>query len=220
MSIHQNLKQLRVARGMTQEQVADRLHVTRQSVSSYESGRTKPDIDTLMRLAEVYGVELDAILYGKTEERHDVYFRRSAWGIGIALILLILLCSLLRWLNQMLFPLPEKVALYQTHFFINQVWEKVEGIALALSLIGFLLLTCLELTWKISVSLKQRGVYFGVLAVSLLGPAVLFAALDPVYSSVDYRLTPIIILSRLLFFQLLSLSLSALRHRRHRPTDT
>ena len=38
MSIHQNLKQLRLDRGMTQEEVAARLHITRQAVSSYESG--------------------------------------------------------------------------------------------------------------------------------------------------------------------------------------
>ena len=38
MSIHQNLKALRLARGMTQEQAAARLNVTRQTISSYEAG--------------------------------------------------------------------------------------------------------------------------------------------------------------------------------------
>ena len=51
MAIHDNLKQLRTASGMTQEQVAEKLHLTRQAVSNYEAGRTRPDIDTLMQRA-------------------------------------------------------------------------------------------------------------------------------------------------------------------------
>ena len=38
MSIHQNLRRLRAQSGMTQEQVAARLNITRQALSSYESG--------------------------------------------------------------------------------------------------------------------------------------------------------------------------------------
>ena len=54
MSIHQNLRDLRAARGMTQDQVAERLHITRQTVSNYETGRSQPDLDTLVRLAGLY----------------------------------------------------------------------------------------------------------------------------------------------------------------------
>lgn len=43
-SIHENLKQLRRARNLTQEDVADRLGFARQTISSYESGRTQPDV--------------------------------------------------------------------------------------------------------------------------------------------------------------------------------
>ena len=42
MSIHQNLRQLRQLRGLTQEHVATQLGLTRQALSSYESGRTRP----------------------------------------------------------------------------------------------------------------------------------------------------------------------------------
>ena len=43
----QNLRRARKAAGLTQQQLADRLHVTRQSVSSWELGRTEPDLQTL-----------------------------------------------------------------------------------------------------------------------------------------------------------------------------
>ena len=62
--INENLKQLRQISGMTQAAVADAISVTRQTVSSYESGRTQPDLETLKRLAEVYGAGLHDVLYG------------------------------------------------------------------------------------------------------------------------------------------------------------
>ena len=64
LSIHAQLKLLRQARGLTQEEVAGRIGVTRQAVSSYESGRTRPDLETLERLAALYQVALEDLLYG------------------------------------------------------------------------------------------------------------------------------------------------------------
>ena len=63
-AIHENLKLLRLARGMTQANVADAISVTRQTVSSYESGRTQPDLEALKQLAEVYGADIHDVLYG------------------------------------------------------------------------------------------------------------------------------------------------------------
>ena len=67
-AIHENLKALRQSLGLTQEEVAGRLGVTRQTVSSYESGRTRPDLDTLKRLAEVYDTDIQTVLYGSGPE--------------------------------------------------------------------------------------------------------------------------------------------------------
>ena len=47
MNLGENLRALRQSRGMTQQQAAERLNVTRQTVSGYESNRTRPDIDML-----------------------------------------------------------------------------------------------------------------------------------------------------------------------------
>ena len=63
-AIHGNLKQLRQSRGWTQEEVARQMALTRQAVSSHESGRTQPDLETLKRYAEVYQVSVQDILYG------------------------------------------------------------------------------------------------------------------------------------------------------------
>ena len=49
--IGKNLKQLREQKGLKQEQLAELLFVTRQTVSNYENGRSRPDIETLMKIA-------------------------------------------------------------------------------------------------------------------------------------------------------------------------
>ena len=62
-SISKNIKRLRQQTGMTQEQMAEKLFVTRQTVSLWENGKTQPDIQTLERIAECFGVELMTVLY-------------------------------------------------------------------------------------------------------------------------------------------------------------
>ncbi|MBR6307389.1 MAG: helix-turn-helix domain-containing protein [Lachnospiraceae bacterium] len=56
-----NIKNLREARHLTQEQVAEALEVTYQAVSSWERGEYKPDTDKLIRLANLFDVSVSAI---------------------------------------------------------------------------------------------------------------------------------------------------------------
>ena len=65
--INETLRQLRLDRGMTQEEVAEQVGLTRQAVSSYESGRTQPGVDILQRLAEIYETDLTDIIYGRNQ---------------------------------------------------------------------------------------------------------------------------------------------------------
>ena len=61
--IGKNIKALRTAKGMTQEDLAA-LFVTRQTVSNYENGRSRPDLDMLLNIAQVLDTDATAILYG------------------------------------------------------------------------------------------------------------------------------------------------------------
>ena len=47
MNIHQNLRQLRQMTGLTQQQAAEQVGITRQALSGYESGRRQPDLEML-----------------------------------------------------------------------------------------------------------------------------------------------------------------------------
>ena len=96
MKFEENLQFLRKRADMTQEQLAEALEVTRQSVSKWESGAGFPEMEKLLRLSELFGVDLDTLLKGSAEEsvREDVHgydahmesFGRMIAG-GAALIL-------------------------------------------------------------------------------------------------------------------------------------
>ena len=58
MSIGSNIRSLREERGLTQEQVADKIGITFQAVSSWERDEYKPDLDKLLKLAEVFYFEV------------------------------------------------------------------------------------------------------------------------------------------------------------------
>lgn len=61
----ENLKTLRKQKGFSQEELAARLNVVRQTVSKWEKGLPVPDADTLIRLAEVLEVSVSELLGAK-----------------------------------------------------------------------------------------------------------------------------------------------------------
>ena len=62
--IGKNIKNIRQTKGMTQDSMAEVLFVTRQTVSNYENGRSRPDLDMLLRIAEVLETDVNTIIYG------------------------------------------------------------------------------------------------------------------------------------------------------------
>ena len=64
--IGKNIKKYRAQMGMTQDQLAEKLHVTRQAVSNWENGKTQPSIETLTAMGELFGVSVEMLIYGKT----------------------------------------------------------------------------------------------------------------------------------------------------------
>ena len=62
MSIGNNIKQLRLNRGITQEQLAEQLHISGQAVSKWENNTAMPDIACLPLLADFFGVTIDELM--------------------------------------------------------------------------------------------------------------------------------------------------------------
>ena len=81
--ISKNIREVRLRRGMSQEQLAQALHVTRQTVSNYETGRSRPDVETLTLLAQVLEADVRELLYGPAVSPR----RRSVRRLLVAAVL-------------------------------------------------------------------------------------------------------------------------------------
>lgn len=57
-----NLRRLRLDHNYTQQQLGKMLNLSRQAYSNYETGKRIPDIDLLIRLADIYGVKLEQLI--------------------------------------------------------------------------------------------------------------------------------------------------------------
>jgi DNA-binding XRE family transcriptional regulator len=66
----QQLYELRRKQGLSQEQLAERIGVSRQTVSKWEGGQSTPDLERLLALAECYGISLDELV-GKAPPSHQ-----------------------------------------------------------------------------------------------------------------------------------------------------
>ena len=68
----ENLKTLRKAKGLSQEELAIRLNVVRQTVSKWEKGLSVPDADLLIRLADIFEVSVSELLGARIENETEL----------------------------------------------------------------------------------------------------------------------------------------------------
>ena len=67
MEIGKKLKNARVQSGMTQENVAEKINVSRQTISNWENDKSYPDVNSLVLLSQVFEVSLDQLIKGDVE---------------------------------------------------------------------------------------------------------------------------------------------------------
>ena len=70
--LHEQIRRLRTARGITQVELAHRLGVSKQSVSNWESNYIQPSIELLEKIADLFGVTTDYLLGRKPLRMLDV----------------------------------------------------------------------------------------------------------------------------------------------------
>ncbi len=88
-----NIRRYRVQRGLTQDGLAERLHVTRQAVSNWETGKNQPDLDMLAAIAEALEVG-PAELLGESRQGYPRFQRRFVvWVSVLGVVSLFLLCD-------------------------------------------------------------------------------------------------------------------------------
>lgn len=89
--IGKNIRTLRTEKNMTQDELAEKLFVTRQTVSNYETGRSRPDVEMLARIAEVLETDANTVIYGPPEsvnKKHE-YFKTTV-SVAITIVLALL----------------------------------------------------------------------------------------------------------------------------------
>ena len=64
MEINKKLKDARLNSGLTQEQVAEKIMVSRQTISNWETGKSLPDIVSIINMSDLYQISLDELLKG------------------------------------------------------------------------------------------------------------------------------------------------------------
>lgn len=78
MSISKQLIYLRNVKGISQEELASLMIVTRQAVSKWETDQTLPDSEKVIRLSEIFGVTTDYLLKGKETDPIDIYSQHNS----------------------------------------------------------------------------------------------------------------------------------------------
>ncbi|MBE6759508.1 MAG: helix-turn-helix transcriptional regulator [Ruminococcaceae bacterium] len=98
MELQAQIKKYRTQLSLSQDELAEKIFVSRQSISNWENGKTYPDIRSLLLLSEVFGVSLDQLVKGDIEimkkaitEQDIAIFRRDSYILFVFMLLMLLL---------------------------------------------------------------------------------------------------------------------------------
>lgn len=206
MKINENLRSARLEQGLTQEQVAQRVGITRQALSHYESGRSQPDIDMLLSLCRVYNTDINDILYGrKKSEKALTAVKIIALVLGVAVFLLSFASAFMLSYADMFYPVSEGQV--HTDEMMNllvkvSLWDKIkvaDAVNVVLSFWGYAGLMAVVLATKTYLQASRKLIYAGIVTASVLGAGALFALINPsdVYTLQEYITTPLRVCIRL-----------------------
>ena len=111
MELSENILQFRRALGLSQEQLAEQVGVSRQSISKLETGQSAPELDKLVALSRVFGVSTDELLGNNSQKQENPplanpvndYVRanllRRFFTLGWITVLVGVLALLLEWIS-------------------------------------------------------------------------------------------------------------------------
>lgn len=93
MKIEDKIKTYRKEKGWTQKELAELLHLSDKTISSWETGRTYPDLDNLIQLADLFELTLDELIREdkKMIKNLDKKIKRSTYTLPVIIIGLVLI---------------------------------------------------------------------------------------------------------------------------------
>ena len=150
MEFHEKLQELRKERGLTQEELAEALYVSRTAISKWESGRGYPSIDSLKEISSFFSVSIDDLLSGErlisiAEKENKTNIQNMSYMLGG----IVDVCSFM----MILLPLyPNLVDGYfysvnLLHYVQNALFNRLVfwGLYLSLIVIGIIKITLAQL---------------------------------------------------------------------------
>lgn len=123
MEVGKTIKELRTDAGMTQDELAGKVFVSRQTISNWENGRFYPNVQSLSIIADLFGTSIDSLVKGdlpmmetKITEQDTRLLKRDAVLytalLAVALVVIIVAFSLENWLALATGALAYAVAMY------------------------------------------------------------------------------------------------------------
>ena len=179
MEFNEKLQELRKSRGLTQEELAEALFVSRTAISKWESGRGYPSIDSLKEISRYFSVTIDELIcpeeiLSAAEEEKQAFAGRTLSFISNILDLLTALLLFLPVFGNGEVS-PAAVSLFRltgVHFWVRIVFLTVIGLSALNGLCGLILIHFDRPVWS-----KHRLVTG--MALSVLAVAVFITARQP-----------------------------------------
>lgn len=157
----QTLRQSRQRMGITQQQLADQLFVSRQTVSSWETGRNQPNLDTLAKMAEALGVTTDFLLGRDSEKlrQHSSALLVAALPMMICIRLVVVTTSTVLWFEDTLIAILA-IILIRRHYQSRTKWSTLPSTGL---LGGVLLISSMTNLFGMGLAIQATFLIAGAL---------------------------------------------------------
>lgn len=190
MEFHEKLQELRKNRGLTQEELAEALFVSRTAVSKWESGRGYPNIESLKGIARFFGVTVDALLSGdeiltlaeEDNKQKQMGFQDAVFGLLDISIGLFLFLPLFGQTKHDSITSVSLFALTEISFWLKAIYfALVVGIVLW-GIVTLALQNCQKTIWnvwkrKISLLLSVGGTLLFIIGMQPYAAAYMFVLL-------------------------------------------
>ena len=101
MNISEQIRVNRKKVSASQEDLAERVYVSRQTISSWENGKSYPDLQSLLLLSEIFSISLDELIKGDVEEmKEKISSEKMKWGSYAMVLFFVLMVSMLPFVKR------------------------------------------------------------------------------------------------------------------------
>ena len=187
MEFNEKIQELRKSKGLTQEELAEALYVSRTAISKWESGRGYPSIDSLKEIAKYFSVTIDELLSTdevltiaeKDNKQKEMHFRSMLFGL---LDISILMFFFLPFFGQKADGMIQEVSLLSLNGIAVYLQITYYAILICIAVYGILTLAfqnCQKMFWvqnrdKISLILNVAAVLLFIISSQVYAGAFLF----------------------------------------------